>query len=171
VWPDIEGLAPDQFVASTTVDHEPSGEVVSAIPLAMFAPPGTFFDLSVLHLLTTSTLRRLAELAPDATFDARRYRPNVLIDGPDDGFVENAWVARKVALGATAEVTVTLPTMRCVMTTLAQDELPRDRRTLRAIAAHNRLEIAGLGTWACAGAYADVATGGEVRVGDPVTLV
>jgi len=171
VWPDIDGLAPEEFVTSTTVAHEEgSGDPVSAIPMAMFAPAGTFFDLSTIHLLTTATLRRLAELAPDASFDERRYRPNLLVEVPGEGFVENDWVGRRVALGDAAAVTVTLPTMRCVMTTLAQEELPRDRATLRAIAQHNRVEIAGFGTWACAGAYADVATPGEVRVGDPVTL-
>jgi hypothetical protein len=79
-------------------------------------------------------------------------------------------VGRRVALGAAAEVTVTLPTMRCVMTTLAQEDLARDRQTLRAIATHNRVEITGLGTWACAGAYADVAATGSVHVGDPVVV-
>lgn len=171
VWPDIDGLAPTEFVESTTVAHEDSGDPVSAIPLGMFAPPGTFFDLSSIHLLTTATLRRLAAAAPEGSFDVRRYRPNVLVDVPGEGFVENGWVGRRVALGAAAAVTVTLPTMRCVMTTLAQAELPRDRGTLRTIAAENRVEIAGFGTWACAGAYADVAVAGEVRVGDPVALV
>jgi hypothetical protein len=58
------------------------------------------------------------------------------------------------------------------MTTLAQGrgqgELPVDRATLRAIARHNKVEIAGFGTWACAGAYATVATPGAVAVGDAV---
>jgi uncharacterized protein len=171
VWPDIDGLAPQEFVDSTTVAHEDSGDPVSAIPLGMFAPPGTFFDLSTIHMLTTATLRRLSGAAPDATFDVRRYRPNVLVEVDGDEFAENGWVGRKLRLGAAAEVAVALPTMRCVMTTLAQDELPRDRSTLRAIAAENRVEIAGLGTWACAGVYGNVDAGGEVRVGDPVALL
>ena len=57
-----------------------------------------------------------------------------------------------------------MPTMRCVMTTLAQGPMPQDRATLRAIAAHNRVDIGGLGTWACAGAYAKVVTPGEAAV-------
>ena len=171
VWPDIEGLAPAEFIASTSVGRdEESDEVVSDIPGGLFAPPGTFFDLSVIHVLTTATLDRLATLEPAGTFDVRRYRPNVLVAGADAGFPENEWVGRTVSVGAAA-VTVTLPTMRCVMTTLAQGDLPRDRATLKAIAAHNRVEIAGFGTWACAGAYADVATAGTVRVGDPVAVV
>jgi uncharacterized protein YcbX len=174
VWPDIEGLAPEEFVASTAVGREEgSGEVLSAIPAGMFAPPGTFFDLSVIHLLTTATLDALRAQAPDATFDVRRYRPNVLlaVDAGDDGFVENAWVGRSVALGGDgAALSVSLPTMRCVMTTLPQEDLPRDRGTLRAIAGHNRVEIAGFGTWACAGAYCGVTSGGRVRVGDAYSI-
>jgi uncharacterized protein YcbX len=101
----------------------------------------------------------------------RRYRPNVLLDVDGEGFVENDWVGQRVALGADGPTLgVQLPTMRCVMTTLAQEELPRDRSTLKAIAAHNRVEIAGFGTWACAGAYCDVQAGGRVRIGDEVRV-
>jgi len=56
--------------------------------------------------------------------------------------------------------------MRCVMTTLAQRDLGPDVDTLRTIARHHRREIAGLGTWACAGVYASVVQSGTVRVGD-----
>ncbi|HMG40151.1 MAG TPA: MOSC N-terminal beta barrel domain-containing protein [Acidimicrobiales bacterium] len=175
VWPDIAGLAPEEFVDQTAIGREEDGDVVSAIPAGLFAPPGTFFDLSVVHLLTTATLARLAELDPEATFDVRRYRPNVLLEAEaeaaGEGFVENDWVGRKVVLGDDgATLGVQLPTMRCVMTTLAQEELPRDRRTLRTIAAHNRVEIAGFGTWACAGVYCEVQAGGRVRVGDHVRV-
>jgi uncharacterized protein YcbX len=61
--------------------------------------------------------------------------------------------------------------MRCVMTTLAQPALARDQRTLQAIARPNRIEIAGLGTWACAGIYADVRRGGQIGRGDAVRVV
>ena len=164
VWPDIEGLAPAEVIDGTAIGME-DGETVSALPLGMGAPPGTFFDLAVLHVLTTATLRHLQGLAPGASFVVDRYRPNVLVDSSDDGFVENGWVGRTVTLGG-AQMAVTMPTMRCVMTTLPQQDLPRDRETLRTIAAHNRLEIAGLGQWACAGVYGDVAAPGRVRVGD-----
>jgi uncharacterized protein YcbX len=172
VWPDIEGLAPEELIAGTTIGHE-DGEPVSRLPLGLAAPPGTFFDLAVLHALTTATLARLRALAPDATFAVERYRPNVLLDVGDGaaggGFVENDWVGRTVTFGG-ARMAVSMPTMRCVMTTLPQQGLPRDRETLRTIAAHNRLEIAGLGQWACAGVYGDVAQPGRVRVGDPVAV-
>ena len=168
VWPDIEGLAPAELIEGTTIGVQ-DGEPVSALPLGLGAPPGTFFDLAVLHVLTTATLRHLQGLAPEASFVVDRYRPNVLVDTGDEGFVENGWVGRTVTLGD-AQMTVSMPTMRCVMTTLPQPGLPRDRATLQAIAAHNRLEITGLGRWACAGVYGDVATPGTVRVGDEVAV-
>jgi uncharacterized protein YcbX len=168
VWPDIDGLAPEDFVAQTTIATTDEGEAVSNIPLGMFAPAGTFFDLSVVHFITTATLDTLRAAAPGSDFDEHRYRPNIVIECDDDGFPENDWVGQTITIGADAAITVTLPTMRCVMTTLAHGEVAADRTTLRAIAAHNRVEIAGFGTWACAGAYADVMSAGHIAVGDRV---
>ena len=169
-WPDVEGLAPDAFIERTRIDTGVVDETVSDIAMAMAAPPGTFFDLAVLHLVTDATLQELGRLQPDGAFDVRRYRPNVLVDGTGAGFVENSWVGRRVALGDEVEVQVSLPTMRCIMTTLAIEDLPRDPSLLRTIASHNRLEIGGLGTWACAGVYGDAAAPGTVAVGDEVRL-
>ena len=168
-WPAIEGLAPQEFIDSTTTSHE-GDEAVSAIDLGLLAPPGTFFDLAVLHVLSTSTLERLAALAPDSSFDARRYRPNIVVEQADDGFAEDAWVGRTVALGDQVQADVSMLTMRCVMTTLGQGDLREDRATLRTIAKHHRREIPGLGTWACAGVYAGVSAPGVLRRGDPVVL-
>lgn len=170
VWPDVEGLAPQQFIEQTMTGHDADGQLTSSIPLGMFAPVGTFFDLAVMHLITTSTLGQLAALAPGADFDVRRYRPNVLVGDEPAGFVENDWAGRTLVVGDGVRVAVTIPTMRCVMTTLPQAELAADHRTLRTIAGHNRLDIPGLGRWACAGVYADVAVPGIVRVGDHVRL-
>ena len=60
--------------------------------------------------------------------------------------------------------------MRCIMTTLAQGDLPRDNEVLRTLTRHNRVEIPGLGTWSCVGAYAAVSEPGRVQVGDEVAL-
>ena len=169
-WPaDVEGLAPEEFIASTRMADSDEPEVTSDIGLAMMAP-GTFFDLAALHLLTTSTLAALAAAQPDGTFDVRRYRPNVLVETEGADYVENGWVGQRVALGAGgAAMQVALPTMRCIMTTMAMDGLPADRSLLRTIARENRLEIGG-GQWACAGVYGGVAGTGTVRVGDEVSL-
>jgi uncharacterized protein YcbX len=168
-WPAIEGLAPASFIEGTTHAFE-GEEPVSAIDLGMMAPPGTFFDVAALHLLTTATLDRLTALGGGGDFDVLRYRPNVLVGGAEEGFAEDAWVGRTLGLGATARAGISMLTMRCVMTTLAQGHLPEDRGTLRTVARHHRRDIPGLGTWACAGVYAAVTDAGVVHTGDPVTL-
>ena len=168
LWPEINGLAPDQFITDTTGRHEDSGEAISKLDLAGAANvPGTFFDLSCLHVLTDATLDTLRGLAPDATFDVRRYRPNIVLGGEAEGFVENDWPGTTMAIGG-SRVQFSFATMRCVMTTIAQDDLPADADTLRTIAKNNRIEIPQVGgVWACAGVYAEVAGTGEIVVGAP----
>ncbi|OJG08176.1 MOSC domain protein [Pseudonocardia autotrophica] len=175
LWPDIEGLTPQQLaprtlIEDTTTRHEDSGEIISRFDISAFGAPGTFFDLSSLHVLTESTLDRLRELNPDATFDPLRYRPNIVLRDEGTGFVENDWPGSTSALGDDARITFSFATMRCVMTTLPQGDLPDDPDTLRTIAKNNRIEIPQVGgVWACAGVYAEVAAGGEIAVGDPHT--
>jgi uncharacterized protein YcbX len=166
-WPDIEGIAPTEFIDSTRVRSD-DGEAVSDLELGLAAAPGTFFDLAPIHLVTSSSLQELTRLQPDSRFVSQRFRPNVVIDAPSAGFVENDWVGATLRLGAEASVSVMMPTMRCVMTTLAQGDLPDDRAVLRAASEHNRVEISGLGHWACVGAYASVVTPGNICVGDAI---
>jgi hypothetical protein len=67
VWPaDVEGLAPEEFISSTSTTTTAEGDAISDLSLGMAAPPGTFFDLATLHLLTTST-RRSARQGPGQT--------------------------------------------------------------------------------------------------------
>jgi uncharacterized protein YcbX len=170
MWPaDVEGLAPADFVASPTSATTDDGEAVSDITVAMAAPPGRFFDLSPIHVLTTSSLAAFRAAGPDADFDPRRYRPNVLIQSEGTGFPDNEWPGRELVVGE-ATVRIDMPTMRCVMTTLAQPGMEADRETLKIIARENRIEITGIGVWACAGAYGSPVRSGTVRVGDEVTL-
>ncbi|MDQ4117520.1 MAG: MOSC domain-containing protein, partial [Actinomycetota bacterium] len=93
--------------------------------------------------------------------------PNIVLGGEDGGFVENSWPGTSAAIGG-SRVEYAFATMRCVMTTLAQGDLPPDADTLRTIAKQNRIEIPQVGgVWACAGVYAEVAETGEIAVGDP----
>ena len=168
VWPEIEGVMPDDFRAQNSVaGDEPEGTLTD-LALALASPPGTFFDVSALHVVTQATLDALAELAPESRFTVQRYRPNVVLGGDGQPFGENDWTGRTLHLGEALTAMVILPTMRCIMTTLAQGDLPRDNEVLRTVAKHNRVELPGLGTWSCVGAYAAVAGAGTVRVGDPV---
>jgi uncharacterized protein len=144
-WPDREAAA-----ASDVVTDE-----------AM--PPCTFFDLAIVHLLTTSTLNRLSELEPRGRFEPRRFRPNLIIDtGEQSGFVENTWVGKTLMIGPEVQIQVTGLCPRCVMTTLAQGDLPKDPAILKTAGRHNGGHV---------GVYGSVVHGGTVRVGDSLAVV
>jgi len=137
--------------------------------LPSVVPEGSFFDLFPLSVLTTSTLDRLAELEPDSSWDVRRFRMNVIVETPDTGFVENDWVGHKLAIGDDVTINVALPDPRCVMPSLAQQDLERDPRVLKALAQHNRVDVAGA-LFPCAGVYAVAEGAGAISTGDPVSL-
>jgi len=138
---------------------------LSVIPQELFeytSPLGTYFDLAPMHLLTTASLATLAEKTPGARFDRRRFRPNLLIEpvGGASGLVEFDWCGRTLRVGG-ASFAITIPAMRCSMTTQAVSDLPKDPSVLRTIvrdANQNR------------GVYATVVRAGEVAVGDSVEM-
>ncbi len=144
-WPDMEGL-----------DHR---DTVTDFGL----PDGTFFDAALVHLLTAATLDRLRTLYPQGRFEVRRFRPNFVVqtaNGEKD-FVENGWIGQVLAIGDAVRLSITAPCLRCVMTTLAQSDLPQDNGILRAAGQFNRASV---------GVYASVLQGGKVRRGDSVKL-
>jgi len=170
VWPDLDGVIPDDYLREVSVDApEPEG-TLTELSLALASPPGTFFDVAALHVVCAGTLRHLTDVRPQQRFDVQRFRPNIVIESVDPPFAENTWSGATVRFGTALRATVLLPTMRCIMTTLAQGDLPRDNEVLRTISSLNRLEIPGLGTWSCVGAYAAVSEPGTVRVGDEVVI-
>src|SRR5688500_18188732 len=89
-------------------------------------PPGSFVDLSPVHLMSAASLRQLAPGAE--AYDVRRFRPNVLVDTGEDGpdFPESSWVGGELSIG-TARLQVTIPTIRCVVPTRPQPELELDK--------------------------------------------
>ena len=145
-WPDMDGL-----------EHR---DTVTEWEL----PARTFFDLAVVHLLTTATIDRLRALYPEGRFEVRRFRPNIVVSTWSDqqGFVENDWIDRTVAIGDEVRLRISGPCPRCVMTTLPQGDLPRDAGILRTAARHNQANV---------GVYADVLAGGVIRRGDRVALL
>lgn len=124
-------------------------------------PEGTFFDLGIVHLLTTSTIERLRALHLEGRYEARRFRPNIVVSTAEPGFVENDWIGETVAIGDEVRLKITGPCGRCVMTTLAQGDLPKDPGILRTAAQHNDAKV---------GVYGDVAVGGTIRRGDSVRV-
>lgn len=129
---------------------------------------GGLFNYGAVHLLTTGAVRALAESSPDSRFDPHRFRPNIVIDTPQTGFLETAWQGRRLQVGEVAfEMEFTVP--RCVMTTLSQGDLPSDPGVLRTITKLNRVELIGH-MYPCLGIYGKPAAPGTLRVGDPVIL-
>lgn len=136
-------------------------------PLAVGSAAGTFFDFAPIHLVTTSSLARLAALRPGSRFDVARFRPNLVVDTRvTGGFVENAWVGEVLAIGEEVQLCVTFPCPRCVMTTLAQGALPADPEVLRAAAENLQMFALKARRLATVGVYATVVRGGTIRVGD-----
>jgi MOSC domain-containing protein len=135
------------------------------------APPGTFVDFAPLHLLTTSTLDRIAELSPYKKADPERYRPNIIILTSTPGFTENDWLDRTLHVGDDLVLRVIARTPRCAIPTLAHGHLPRNTEALRVLARHNRvIPMEDLSPEPCAGVYAEVLHPGHVRTGDTVRL-
>jgi uncharacterized protein len=150
---------------------ESERDTVTDSDMGVFAP-NTFQDAAPLQLMSTATLARLTELRPQTAFDARRFRPNFVIATTEAavGFVENDWAGQTIALGPEVRAQGIISVPRCVITTLDQQELPRDNAVLQTIARHNRIDIPTLGPSPCAGLYAIVASGGTVRRGDQVAI-
>ena len=61
-WPDIDGLAQRDKVTDENM------------------PSQTFFNIAVIHIMTTSTINHLRELYPEGRFEVRRFRPNIVIE-------------------------------------------------------------------------------------------
>lgn len=152
-------------------EHVPEGDADRGEMLAVGADAGTFFDFAPIHFVTSSSLRRLEALGPTSRFDVRRFRPNLVIDtGEARGFVETDWLGHVLAIGPEVRIFVSFPCPRCVMTTLAQGDLPADPGVLRT-ATHNTQLFALLAKrMPTVGAYASIVRGGTIRVGDPVQL-
>jgi len=135
------------------------------------SPAGTFVDFAPLHLITTSTLRRIAELSPRGEIEQQRYRPNMVIRTIEHGFVENDWYGREVHIGADLRIKVIAVTPRCAVPTLGHGALPRDVMALRTLAEHNRVApLTDIGPEPCAGVYAQVMSPGSIALGDKVLV-
>jgi uncharacterized protein YcbX len=99
-------------------------------------------------------------LHPEGRWDTRRFRPNIVIDADDDGWLEDGWYHRPVRVGDA----VVLPRQgcaRCTMVTRPQPGLERDLDVFKTLARHHEATF---------GAWAAVETPGAIRVGDEVSV-
>jgi uncharacterized protein YcbX len=126
------------------------------------SPLGTYIDAFPLTILTTAMMEELGRRNRAARFDVARFRPNLVLDtGNAKGFAEFDWCGKSARIG-TATIDIVIPTVRCSMTTHATGDLPRDTTVLRTIVRESDQNC---------GVYCNVATAGEISVGDPVELI
>jgi len=123
---------------------------------------GNFFDALPLHLLTRTTLKTLARLAPESNWDERRFRPNLFVEADErEGYPEFGWIGRRLRVG-TALIEVVTGCPRCVMVTQPVDDVPQDHRVMRTLVRETKHT---------AGIYARVVEEGTIRVGDGVEVL
>ncbi len=121
--------------------------------------PGTSprYTLAPLHLLSHQAITALQRLLPDSRIDARRFRPNLLVDLPDaDGDIpEYALLGQEFSLGP-LRLRGTVPCGRCGFTILPIGSLPEDPDVLRMLIRRFERNF---------GIYCEVIEGGELSTG------
>ncbi|MDX6327458.1 MAG: uncharacterized protein QOK15_3812 [Nocardioidaceae bacterium] len=113
------------------------------------------FDEGPLHLVSTATLDAIGSV------DARRLRPNLVLDLEDHAGNEEDWSGRQVSVGDEVVVAVLYAMPRCVMLDHEQADLPPADGLLKTVTARRDGN---------AGIVADVVHGGTVRIRDEVRL-
>ena len=130
-------------------------------PLALRAEASaSHHDDCGVHLVTSSSLRRARDLA-GADVDARRLRPNLVLQTDGDGFLEDGWEGLELALGPDVVLRVGPGMPRCVMVDQDHRDVGPAAPLLRTLGREHDLLL---------GAKAEVVTGGTLRLGDEVHL-
>ena len=119
------------------------------------------YDAAPISLISRQTVARIAEES-DTEENARRFRPNLLVDLRGGGaFEELNWVGRILRIGEAARVAITQADQRCMMITLDPEASVASPSILRSVVQQHQQ---------CAGVYGTVLTPGEVRIGDSIEL-
>lgn len=154
---DVLAREPDEQLPDLSIMP---AEIINEI-VEFTSPRGTYFDAYPIHLLTTSWLAKLNALNPASRFEVPRFRPNLVIDGAEEGFAELGWCGKQIRIGS-AVFDCDAPTIRCGMTTQPTADLPKDTQVLRTIVRDSDQNV---------GAYATITSSGTISVGDEVELV
>lgn len=154
LWPGAPGMIPDWQPAL------PGTEAVTAVAGAV---GGSFRDFGAVHVVTTGALARL-EAQQGQPVDPLRFRPNLVVDLPEDPPPGTVLRIGEVLLR------VSLPTPRCVVPALRQPGLDDMPELLSTLAREYRQPVRDLGRAACFGFYADVKASGQVAVGATVEV-
>jgi uncharacterized protein YcbX len=156
-FPDGRTMRGDHPDIHTALSHT-LGQPVTLVREASLS----HLDAGPLHLLTTASLAWLRTVLPEANADARRFRPNLVIDVPGATQVERSWLGKMLCVGDAVKLRVNAATERCGMVAFAQADLPYDARVLRCITQEAGLRF---------GVYAEVLVPARITCGDSVTVV
>lgn len=125
-------------------------------------------DLAPVTLLGDGSLAELARRVGQEDLDPRRFRMLIQI-GPCAPHAEDGWQDRTLTIGdVRLRVGATVP--RCAATTRHPERGDRDVPVVRAIRDYRGIHPTGWGNGVPFGVYAEVLTGGRVRVGDSVRV-
>jgi hypothetical protein len=123
------------------------------------------FDAASISVIALATILGI-ERAAGTQLDTRRFRPNIVLDTPDDqAFQEDSWVGATLVFGddaSGAAINITMPDERCMMINLDPETAVQNPAILRSVVNMNEH---------CAGVYATVVREGELAVGQRVTLI
>jgi uncharacterized protein len=159
------GIDPKTIFADNPIGNVIPGLAPDKMPDFFALHKGSYLDSATFHLIATGTLTHMRGLIEGKSdFDYRRFRANMLVDTGSDasGFVEDEWVGGVLEIGDGVKVTAIAPALRCVMTTHAQQDLPRDLAILRTTVQRHQANL---------GAFTAIEGDGNVHLGDPVYLV
>ena len=126
---------------------------------------GLSFDEYPVSLLSQASIDLLTRLTSGVKeFEARRFRPNFLLDGcsPHE---EDLWLGAVLAVGPELRMRVVAPDPRCAITAVDPDTGQRDFDTPRLLLTYRPAARAPY-----FGVYAVVETPGVVSVGDEVAV-
>ena len=138
-------IDPQTIFADLPVEQIMPGLTLQTMPDTFGLVRGAFFDSAPIHVLASGSLEHMQRLCGgDSMLDPRRFRPNILVDTSGtgaDGFVEDEWLEGTLEVGESVKIVAMKPALRCVMTTHAQTDLPRDLSILRTAARHHQATL------------------------------
>ena len=158
------GIDRDSVFGDVPVNQRKAEWTPESMPDYFQLMTGTFFEIGAVYLLASGSVDHLRKLqGGTAQIDRRRFRPNIYIESEAEwgGFVEDSWLGGALNIGGAVRVEDFQPTVSCVTSTLAQQDLPRDLSILRTTAQHHR---------GCLGVYASVTISALLQVGDVAYL-
>ena len=160
----LEIEAPDGKTLSASDPALPgliAGDQFNASDLTLIRSDRAITDCRPLSLLATQTIDGIGR-AVSLTLDKRRFRENLYLDlNSGESFAEDAFVGRRLRIGAKLMVHILERDIRCRMIGIDPDTLDENPDILRYVAKNHDNT---------AGVYAAVLVAGLVRPGDEIVL-